>query len=190
MKRSRRIELALIGAVPLALAACDQPSLEQRESKLLYQSLQQCVSEGKVSVDVCEKAYADAVQAHFRTAPRFATMAECEAQFGYEQCHPVTTSNGSWFMPALAGFMIGRALAPHYDYYDRRGYGWGGYGSGNGDLRGEPIYRSRGDRGEWRTAEGDRFGGGARGPGASSVGETLSRGGFGQSSAARASWGG
>jgi uncharacterized protein YgiB involved in biofilm formation len=183
MKRSRSIELVLMGTVPLLLSACDGPSAHTppAQSTLAYQDLKQCISDGKVSTDICEKAYADAVQAQYRDGPRYSTMSECQAQYGWDQCHPVQTSSGSWFMPALAGFMIGRSFGSNHYYYDR-GYG-GGYGA--------PLYRMRGDRAEWRTADGERFGAGARGPSRGpTVGETLSRGGFGRSSAARGSWGG
>ena len=192
MKRSRTIELALIGTVPLLSAGCGQqqpPPLND----LLYQNLQQCVREGKVSPEVCAQAYADAIRDQSREAPRFESLAQCEAQFGYDQCHSVTTaSGGHWFMPALAGFLVGRALGPHYHYYGWGGYDWHGYArpGGFGGFSGQPIYRARGDRGEWQTAQGERFGSGMRGPGAPSVGETLSRGGFGRSGAARFSWGG
>jgi uncharacterized protein YgiB involved in biofilm formation len=182
MKRSQSIQLVLMGTVPLLLSACDGRATAQtpQQSTLAYQDLKQCVSDGKVSTDICEKAYADAVQAQYRDGPRYSTLGECQAQFGYDQCHPVQTASGSWFMPALAGFMIGRAFGSnHYNYGP--GFG-GGYGA--------PLYHARGDRAEWRTADGERFGAGARGPRAPSVGETLSRGGFGRSSAARGSWGG
>lgn len=169
MKRSRSIELALMGTVPLLLAACDQPRAPH-ETALLYQSLQQCISEGKVTPEVCRSAYDEALQAQARMAPRYRTLDECAAQFGYDQCQVSGQNSGDhWFMPALTGFLIGRALDAH------RGpgyaYGWNG----------RPIYRDRGDRGPW---------GGMRGPAGDSVAETLSRGGFGYSSAARASWGG
>ena len=179
MKRSRSIELVLMGTVPLLLSACNG-SGQQPQNAMAYRDLQQCVSDGKVSADVCEKAYADAVQAQYREGPRFNSLNECQAQYGYDQCRSVNSSSGSWFMPALAGFMIGRAFGSNHYYYQP------GFAGGIG----QPLYRSRGDRAEWRTASGDRFGVGARGPSAPSVAETLSRGGFGQSSAARASWGG
>ena len=55
----------------------------------------------------------------------------------------------------------------------------------------QPLYQARGDRGQWRTLSGQTYGWGARGPAAdNSVAETLSRGGFGRTSAARVSWGG
>ena len=177
MKRSRSIELALMGAVPLLLAACDQPR-EPARPALLYQSLQQCISEGKVSVDVCRTTYEQALEAQERLAPHYGSLAECAQQFGYDQCRSVVQSSGDhWFMPALAGFLIGRALdtnrGPGYVY------GWNG----------RPIYRTRGGREIWGAGAADRFGG-MRGPEGYSVAETLSRGGFGYSSAARASWGG
>ena len=181
MKRSRSIELVLMGTVPLLLSACDHPSPPQAQpqSTVAYQGLTQCINDGKVSADICEKAYADAVAAQYRDGPRFDSLADCQAQYGYDQCHHVQTSSGGWFMPALAGFMIGRALSHHDSNY---GYGYG-YAGGFG----QPLYRARGDRAEWRTGSGQRFGEAARGP---SVAQTLSRGGFGMSSAARASWGG
>jgi uncharacterized protein YgiB involved in biofilm formation len=177
MKRSRSIELALMGTVPLLLAACDQ-AREPPRSALLYQSLQQCISEAKVSVDVCRTTYEQALEAQERLAPRYGSFAECAQQFGDDQCRQVVQSSGDhWFMPALAGFLIGRALdtnrGPGYVY------GWNG----------RPIYRTRTGREVWGAGAPDRFGG-VRGPEGYSVAETLSRGGFGYSSAARASWGG
>jgi uncharacterized protein YgiB involved in biofilm formation len=187
MKRSRSIELVLMGTVPLLLSACDDGSYPPPQSTLAYRDLQQCVSEGKVSADICEKAYSDAVEAQYRNGPHYGTLAECQAQYGWDQCHSVHTSSGSWFMPALAGFMIGRALSgPSYQYHYHDHY-WSGYGGGYG----EPLYRARGDRGGWQTASGEHFGVGARGPSAApTVAETLSRGGFGRSSVARGSWSG
>ncbi len=185
MKRSRSIQLVLMGTVPLWLSACDPPAPPQSKSTadptVAYQGLTQCINDGKVSADICEKAYADAVQAQYRDGPRFDSLSECREQYGYDQCHHVQTSSGGWFMPALAGFMIGHALSHNNGY----NYGYG-YGGGFG----QPLYRTRGDRAEWRTASGESFGGMARGPFSPSVAQTLSRGGFGMSSAARASWGG
>src|SRR5690242_7087925 len=98
MKRSRTIELALMGTVPFLAAGCAQPSAPPAQNALLYQNLQQCVREGKVSPEVCAQAYADAIQNQYREAPRFDSLAQCEAQFGYDQCHPVArASGGSWF---------------------------------------------------------------------------------------------
>ncbi len=93
----------------------------------------------------------------------------------------MTSSGEHWFIPALTGFMIGRMLG-HRDYYGAPYYG-GGWGGWHGP------YRDRPDRGGWSGGD-NRQGYGApatRGP---TTAETLSRGGFGYSGAARSSWGG
>jgi len=187
MIRSRSIELALMGSMPLLLAACDQVPQRQQETALLYEDLQQCIADGKVSEDDCRKGYQQALDAE-RDAPHYDSLWACEAQFGYNHCHQA--SGGSWFIPAVAGFLIARSL----DHgYGQPGYGWsygGGGAAWHGAWVGQPLYQTGAGRGEWRTLSGERFTAGARGPGAGSVAETLSRGGFGRTAAARASWGG
>lgn len=188
MKRSRSIELALMGGVPLLLAGC---SHAHHDTPLLYQDLQQCIADGKVPAVTCEEGYEQALLAQER-APRYGTQSACEATYGDSQCRVVHEGSSSWFVPAAAGFLIGRALSHHDPYYGY-GSGWSGYSggwSGAAGYSGQPVYRVRGDRGEWRTLDGQRFGPGARGPGAHTVSETLSRGGYGRTAAARASWGG
>lgn len=182
MKRSRSIELALMGTVPLLFAAgCDQ-----QPRALVYHDVQECIDDGQVSADVCQRGYDEALQAQ-RDAPHFDSLADCEAQFGWGQCQAAPSSSGSWFAPAVAGFLLGRMMGYH-SYY--RHYSYGSYGAYAG-WGGQPLYRARGDRGEWRTLDGTRLGAGVRGPAAdNSVAETLSRGGFGRTAAARGSWGG
>ena len=104
MKRSKSIELVLMGTVPLLLTACGDGTAQAPapQSTLAYQNLQQCVSEKKVSADICEKAYADAVDAQYRNGPHYSTQGECEAQYGYDQCHQVHTSSGSWLSRSIA----------------------------------------------------------------------------------------
>jgi uncharacterized protein YgiB involved in biofilm formation len=181
VKRSRSIELALMGTVPLIFAAgCDHAS---GQTALLYQDMQQCIQDGKVSADVCQKGYEQALAAE-RDAPRYGTLADCEAEYGWGRCH-APSGGGNWFVPAAAGFLIARALDAHR--YDQPYYG----GAWGGGWMAQPLYQTRGDRGQWRTLSGQSFGWGARGPAAgASVAETLSRGGFGRTSAARISWGG
>jgi len=80
MKRSQSIQLVLMGTVPLLLSACDGRATAQtpQQSTLAYQDLKQCVSDGKVSTDICEKAYADAVQAQYRDGPRYSTLGDLQ----------------------------------------------------------------------------------------------------------------
>jgi uncharacterized protein YgiB involved in biofilm formation len=188
VKRSRSIQLALMGSVPLLLAAGCDDRLRGQEPALLYQDLQQCIADGKVSADVCQNGYEQALAAE-RNAPHYNSLADCEAEYGWGNCH-APTGGGNWFVPAAAGFLIARALDAHrYDqpYYGGYGGGWSAYHG----WMGQPLYQARGDRGSWRTLSGERYGWGARGPAAyNSTAETLSRGGFGRTAAARGSWGG
>lgn len=141
MKRSRTVQLAFMSSVPLLITACGGPRPDER---LAYQDVQQCIADGKVSKEVCEQEYQAALQARAAQA-HYPSYGDCAAQ--WDDCRPYVTSGGDhWFVPALAGFMIGRML---------------GHRDPNVDAP-------------------------ARGP---TTAETLSRGGFGYSGAARSSWG-
>lgn len=181
MKRSRSIELALMGGVPLLLAGCGGAQAPG-QTALMYEDVQQCISDGQVPPVNCEESYERSLLAE-QNAPRYSTLTECEAEYGESQCRPAQ-GGGSWFVPMAAGFLIARALDDHGHYYDYSG-GW--YGAAG--WYSQPIYRLRGESGAWRTLSGQRFGAGA-GAGPHTVAETLSRGGFGRTSAARFSWGG
>lgn len=176
MKRSRTVQLAFMGSMPLLITACGGPGPGPDE-RLAYQDVQQCIQDGKVSKEICEQEYQAALQARAQQA-HYSSYSDCTAQWG-DQCRPYVTSSGDhWFVPALTGFMIGRLLG-HRDYYYPQPYYGGGW---NGP------YRYRDDRGGWGTW-GNR--GSFEPPGrAPTTADTLSRGGFGYSGAARSSWGG
>jgi uncharacterized protein YgiB involved in biofilm formation len=183
MKRSRSIELTLMSAVPFLLVACDSPH-GATSAPLVYRSVSDCIAGGQVPEDTCRSEYANAQALHQQQAPRFSALEDCEARYGYDQCTRAHSADGSSiFLPLMAGYLIGHAFGNHgYPY----GYYYGGW-------HGQPIYRDRGgDRAAWRTGNGAAvaYGEGIRGPAAMGTAQTLSRGGFGMSSAARGSWGG
>jgi uncharacterized protein YgiB involved in biofilm formation len=150
MKRSRSINLVLIGSVSLlALAACDQSDVLTENS--FFKDEAACAA--KNNADACRQALADARQEHLKTAPYFANREECEAQFGESNCMnskelqvpsanaqpstspsgtPSTTPNsqtasagGGWFMPLMMGYMMGRT---------------------GGGMFGQPVYRDTDNR--------------------------------------------
>jgi uncharacterized protein YgiB involved in biofilm formation len=90
----------------------------------------------------------------------------------------------------VARFLFAQAL-DHQGYYYGYGFGWsadhGGW-SGPESWTSQPVYRVRGDRGQWRILSGERLGAGAHGPAVHTVSETISRGGFGRTAAAHGSW--
>ena len=175
MKRSRTVQLAFMSSVPLLVTACSGPGTDER---IAYQDVLQCIQDGRVSKDVCEQEYQTALQARAQQQ-HFSNLNDCTAQFG-EQCRPYVSPSGDhWFVPALAGFMIGRLMGHRdYGYNPYYGAGWGQGSNGS-------VYQGRPGRATW---DGVRAGGDyGQGP---TTAETLSRGGFGSSGAARSSWGG
>ena len=141
MTKLRTVLLASVAA--LALSACDdKPDLASQ----FVRDEAQCASESNPGA--CRQALMDAREAHARTAPAFTSIEACEAKFGLENCQPalgvkpteaqlaaagtqpqqVQQASGSFFMPLLAGYMMGRlagggfAAQPLYRDTDNRAY--------------------------------------------------------------------
>lgn len=111
MKRSTAITLVLLGATGAGLTLCHDDSGDR--SGRLFASAADCEA-GGVDADLCRAAFAQSQEEHWKTAPKFGTAADCEAQFGEANCvaRPSTmVDGGSWFVPAMLGFMIGRGMA-------------------------------------------------------------------------------
>ncbi|RFA24731.1 hypothetical protein CAI21_20490 [Alkalilimnicola ehrlichii] len=172
MKRSKFAGLALMGAAPFFLLACDsQPQQRSLASTATaYQSVQACIDAGIYTPRACE----DGFDAARRQLPRYGSQEHCEQQF--ERCDQV--GGGSIFVPAMTGFMVGHMIGS----------------SGRQTAYHQPIYYDRATRGDW-----DRAVSSARArmpqhtvdsnnrqqPRAT----TNSRSGFGSGAAARGGWG-
>lgn len=149
MRRSRRVATLLIGtATLLVLTACDEDPTSDAK---LYSDLEACKVEN--TPEECDNAFAAAKTFHAQETPRYRSQAECEDLFGQGRCEqasaPVSglagqgapaqptpgqssATTGSFFMPALMGFMLGRSLsgfgpsAGYPVYSDRQGYVYAG----------------------------------------------------------------
>ncbi|MEN2978756.1 DUF1190 domain-containing protein [Tistrella bauzanensis] len=157
MRRSRAVTTLLLAGTAFTLAACG----EDKEEVKLYGTAQACSAE--LTPADCAAAEAEALAAHAETAPRFEDIAACEADFGEGGCQPVpaeqqqqqqqASSGGSMFMPALAGFMMGRMMGNMGGYQgrpvyvDRGGYMYSG-ADRVGQARREDVFRN-GQRGNW-----------------------------------------
>ena len=133
MKRSRSLKLALMSAGVLTLTACDST-----EDVAIFETLEQCVNQDGFSREACESNMQSAKQEHVRVAPKYTSAADCEADFGPDQCETApqkTTSGGSVFMPLMMGYMIGNLLA------------------GPSRVATQPLYRSKDNPGNFRTAD-------------------------------------
>lgn len=186
VKRSRQLKLSLLGVAPLVFTACSS------EEDLTYDKLEDCIQEGKITVQACSTAYNKANEEHLTRSPRFASQGDCAGQYG--NCQYVQSGGQSFWLPLMAGFMAGRWTS---------NYGNSGrpYVDNYGDRRPRPLYRTRDDwdRGTYSTSGGNTYssrsgsswssGDGSNKSGRIST-STLSRGGFGGSSVARGGWGG
>lgn len=131
MKRSKSVKLVAMGTGLLLVAACEEAKVDTA----LFESVKECTGLG-FSEKECAANFKQAQQTHILASPKYTSQADCEADFGAEKCEVApqrTTSGGSVFMPLMAGYMMGSIL------------------SGGG--RGQPLYRSRGDAGTFRTAD-------------------------------------
>lgn len=166
MKRSRSVKLVAMGTGLLLVAACDEAKVDTA----LFESVKQCTSLG-FSAQECETNYREAQRNHINVAPKYTAQADCEADFGAEQCEvaPQRTSNGgSVFMPLMAGYLMGSMLS-------------------GGRTAGQPLYKSANDRSTFRTGDNKAV---ANSVGRTQVAQsttrpastktrTISRGGFG-----------
>jgi uncharacterized protein YgiB involved in biofilm formation len=107
-----KVLAVLVGVLLLVLLvdAVFSPKVEQRDEQRIkiYGSVEACQKEQRA--DDCAKAFADAQQAHATNAPRFSGRDACEAKYGDAGCVARHDDSGDWFIPAMLGFMLGRAL--------------------------------------------------------------------------------
>jgi uncharacterized protein YgiB involved in biofilm formation len=163
--------ILLMGASLFALTACEEPKVDAA----IFESVQQCISNGDASPQQCEQNFKEAKSQHAAVAPKYASQADCQADFGAGKCEVApsyrTSTGGSVFMPLMAGYMMGSMLG------------------GRHSMAPQPLYRSASSPGTFRTAD-NRSAGTATGrtqvarsatsrPSVKTA--TRSRGGFGSS---------
>lgn len=187
MKRSRTTALLLMSAAPLLFTACSkQEGVQTQEG--LYTSVEAC-TEATGDPSSCRTAFAEAQKQSADAAPKYASRAECEADYPAEQCKQQTTSAGHSFIgPMMMGFFMSQMLS-------NRGAGMAQAPAA------APAYQDKA-KGWARPAPGGSGGlNTASGIGAGKAGlapvnatpnraVTASRGGFGNTSSSRSSYGG
>ena len=93
-KKSTALHAVALSAF-VALAGCGKkeepvasvaPIAQSGVQTFAYKSVQECV-DGKVfTPEYCETGFREAKEAHVKLAPRYATKADCEADFGEGKC--------------------------------------------------------------------------------------------------------
>jgi uncharacterized protein YgiB involved in biofilm formation len=129
----------LMGVSLLALAACEEPKVDAA----VYESVQQCISSGDATAEQCEQNFKEARSQHAAVAPKYASQADCQADFGAGKCEKApyrTSSGGSVFMPLMMGYMMGSFIG------------------GRRSMASQPLYRSAKSPGTFRTANNQSVG--------------------------------
>jgi uncharacterized protein YgiB involved in biofilm formation len=126
----------MMGAAATLTACSDSPT----EQSFLTSA--DCISAGRAQ-ELCQGAYDLALEEHDKTAPKFSSKEECESSVDVSQCvvTRVQRSDGTFsdmFAPAMAGFLIGNAMAKR-----EQGSSGSGYYHGGSYYRSGPIYSSR-----------------------------------------------
>lgn len=194
MKRSQSINLVqmrkytgVFALTPLALCisvfftGCE--SNEQQAD--IFKNLEECKSTYPDLSAQCDMAFNEALKKAEDTGPRYKTMDDCIVEFGPDRCTSHRSSDGnSWFMPAMAGFMLARALDDNRRYNTAPMF--------TSSINSSPYYN------RWTTVDGNSYGdyrnrqvrtnSDAFRP-QPRVTTTLERGGFGSKAAAASGWG-
>lgn len=180
MKRTKMLTLAIMGS--LALAGC----AEAPQEPTTYKTVAECTADGKAA-DICQKSFDDAKKLTEQNAPKFGSLAECQAQFGQNGCTGGSNTQGSFFMPLMMGYMLGNMMGSSSSSYDRNR-------SGYSYAPPRPVYRTATGGTQAASFVGGRYTAtpaapsyAARVSARSTASTTSSRGGFGGRSAGSSS---
>lgn len=167
-----------IGVTSILLTACGSDN----EDAFVFTNVADCISQMPEQAEQCQLAYQQAMEEAARTAPKYLSQAECEVDFGVQQCTPYQNGGNSWFMPFMAGYMVSSLMRPNYystpmftsySRYSPHRYQWvGSDGMVYGDYRSR---RMKVDKKAFTPKP--------------TVNRTIKRGGFGSSVRAKSSWG-
>ncbi len=186
--------VALAVAAVFMLAGCEKSD----ETVSMYQNADDCSQANPGKSAECTASYNNALKEAERTAPKYASREDCVAEFGEGQCQQAPAqagmagagenqaqaqSSGSFWMPLMAGYMMGRLM-----------------GGGAGFAQ-QPLFSSKNPAspayGKYTDASGKNYG--AATPGRSmnvpktamapkpATTSTVTRGGFGESVAKQTS---
>lgn len=111
--RSFRIApVSLAVATVLVLSGCEA---NEEVKASVYRDAEECIANNPKLVDTCKASYESSLAEAEKTAPKYATKEDCEAEFGAGSCGTGQTQGtnseyrqGSIWMPLMMGYMMGR----------------------------------------------------------------------------------
>ncbi|HTR00546.1 MAG TPA: DUF1190 domain-containing protein [Candidatus Acidoferrum sp.] len=142
-KRSRSAHLILmVPATTLLVAGCSDNTVPA----VVYRDVAECTQQHPELAAQCQIDYNQARQQHAQVAPRYMSRAECEADFGYNQCEvaPYQHSGGSYFMPLMMGYLAAQMFNRPQPMIVTGGVADSIRGA-NGYVPAQPLYRARDD---------------------------------------------
>jgi uncharacterized protein YgiB involved in biofilm formation len=112
MKRSRLVSLVLLAGVGATAWTLGRVDPSQKEDEVVtFGNEAECAQVGGRTPEDCRAALAQAQAEHAKAAPRYEALADCETQHGAGRCEPGSrVGAGSYFVPAMIGFMLARNL--------------------------------------------------------------------------------
>jgi uncharacterized protein YgiB involved in biofilm formation len=117
-KRSRVVLLTMMGVGFGALVLAELwPRGGGTVPAGVFQDVDTCINSGRYDRATCNAAFAEAAKHDVEHAPRFASQADCEADFAPGSCQALpqqpgaAAGSGPSFAPVMAGVLIGGALA-------------------------------------------------------------------------------
>lgn len=197
MKRSNKAALVLMVPVAtLLLAGCG----EEREQAMVFTDPSECSAAALNSPAQCEADYAAAQALHPQVAPKYLNKEQCESDYGVGKCETApqhNSSGGSVFMPMMMGFLAGQMMNRGGSNFQQPAAAGA---AAESKVATQPLYKTRNDRGTFRTATNTPVAGGIGPitlkpsqvkPQAAQPTQTVRRGGFGQrATGGRRSFGG
>jgi uncharacterized protein YgiB involved in biofilm formation len=126
MKRSSNMKVLTIGLLTVsafALSGC-----QEENEAFNFKNVEQCIS-AAMQVDAgfsekdCREGFSVAEAQYKETAPKYADASVCEAEHGVGACTTAQSSGGSsFFIPLMAGYMMGSLTSGSYDRDKKRSY--------------------------------------------------------------------
>jgi uncharacterized protein YgiB involved in biofilm formation len=121
MRTRTLVTTLFLGVAAIALADCSGCGKSDEAAVKIYPpdetGVAQCKSDHPEEAAQCDAALSGSLKEHEATAEHY-TLQSCMEQYGASACQPRHNDSGeSWFVPAMAGFMIGQMVGSSPVYH-------------------------------------------------------------------------
>lgn len=133
MYKSTSGVMVAFSAIALSIAATGCAPAEPNAEVYSFSNTEECMESGSFSRSECEAQIQEAIAKHNVIAPQFASIEECEKEYGKNSCSPPQSQaqDSGYFVPMMMGFMMARMMD----------------GSGLSSGATQPLYQNSSQRG-------------------------------------------